>query len=178
MIIMPNEFVFSSDYDDFVNQQQAEALAERVFEFDQTKLERDDVSVSGGADNGAARFKKNGSLDKEEFDLFRSKARSAGLTFQTGGSGGGSWKLDNETVDQRIPDPRDVHEKRSTEEKSKDENLRARVTVDPVEFAEDPDRVDYPLIDTPPEFEEEKRGGGISPFAGLLDESEEEMNKF
>ncbi len=61
--------------------------------------------------------------------------------------------IDEQRVDDGVPDPRDVHSSRSQYAQRQDEARDAELTTDPAEYANDPDSFDFPGVDTGPGFE-------------------------
>jgi len=55
-------------------------------------------------------------------------------------------------VTEGVPDPRRVHQNRSTYAQRQDEARNAQLTTDPREYANDPDSLDFPGVDTGPAF--------------------------
>lgn len=64
-------------------------------------------------------------------------------------------KISQGDMTQGVPDPRRVHEQRSEYAQNQDEARDAQITTDPVKYANDPDSLDFPGVDTGPTFREE-----------------------
>jgi len=120
-----------------------------IFEFDSGPLEREDVDVSRGP--RGVQVEPNGFLEGEEFDAFTDAAKDSGkLRFD---------QMDNSNFvvesELQTPDPWDVHSERDRDTAIADSNRKAKVTTDPVKYANDPERYDFPFVDTPQEFRDE-----------------------
>lgn len=123
------------------------AELDSIFDFGDNNLERDDVKVTAGP-KGAATVEPDGRLDEDEFETFTKKAKSTNkLRWDPMAKENFSWgnKLDT-------PKPLEVHASRDDETIRNDIQRKARVTLDPEQYAEAPGEYDYPFVDTPSGF--------------------------
>lgn len=60
--------------------------------------------------------------------------------------------IENERIEDSPPDPRRVHESRSEYAQKQDKARDAKLTTDPDKYASDPNSLDFPGVDTGPEF--------------------------
>jgi len=138
-----------------VSQERTRAQLDEIFQFDETNLQRTDVEVEPL--RNTATVEKTGFLDDEEFDTFRSKASDAeALNFtksaEADALGLSRRKYVVDPLALETPDPVTVHNDRPRDVMETDKRRKATVTIDPEQYASDPERYDYPFVDTPPEF--------------------------
>jgi len=129
-----------------VTQERTRAQLDDIFEFDETTLERDDVEVNQF--KSSATVEKTSFLDDEEFETFRRRASESDvLKFSDARR---KWVVDPQAL--TAPEPVTVHNDRPREVMEEDKRRKATVTIDPETYASDPERYDFPFVDTPPEF--------------------------
>jgi len=118
-----------------------------IFDFSENNLEREDVSVSDGP-KGAATVEPDGQLSEGEFDTFTDKAKSSEKL------GFDRLSKQNFAIESELDTPRplEVHQNRGEETATTDVERKARVTLDPEQYAKNPGSFDYPFVDTPAEF--------------------------
>lgn len=169
-----DELIQGEQFESFSNKVRGEEFAEDTFSFGSSPLEEDDVEVTGNT--LGFRIDTNGSLDDEEFDAYKNSLNKSGMSFV---ENRGHWEGSEDLLDSNnIPDPVSVNESRTQEAIENDRERRAPVTSDVGKWASSPSHFDFPLIDTPSEFEDEM----VSPYGNMKDitraESDDELNQF
>jgi len=123
---------------------------DEIFTFENDPLDRDDIRVTPGS-IGAATVEPDGFLDDEEFESFTEQAKESDAL---GWNPADQSNYVNES-ELSTPAPVNVHGNRSERAVQEDIQKKARVTTDPVKYANNPDHYDYPFVDTPAGFRDE-----------------------
>jgi len=146
--------VGSRSYESFVDEKRAEAAKDDIFEFGSNNLEREDVRVK----DDTPHYEKTKSMSDEEFETYKSQAKDAGLQWT-----GSSWAANDKIFDQfGVADPVEVNRDRPKENLQNDQNRRATLTTDVDKYASNPDEYDFPLLDTPDEYNDNITTFGMS----------------
>jgi len=141
-----------------VDAQRTKKELPNIFNFESSPLERDDVDVQTGP--RGVHVEPDGYLDDNEFSAFTDAAKeSDALRYD-------SMDQSNFVVQSELEtaDPWAVHSERERETAIADTNRKATVTTDPELYATDPERYDYPFVDTPQEFRDEFESASFSRF--------------
>jgi hypothetical protein len=131
-----------------------ESSREAAVALDDIEDRAPDLANDLQADRGkTTAIEPNRNLSDDEFDTFTEARRESPVLRFDGNKRANVVK--SRAVDDADlpPDPREVHEARSEAAQQQDESLDARVTVDPAQYASDPDSFDFPGVDTGPGFE-------------------------
>lgn len=156
----------------FVGEQRGESVKSRIFDFDSNNLEREDIKTKGRS-NGSAVFTKTDSMTDDEFETYKSEAKESGLNFDGGERG---WGASKSTLDDLgAPNPARVAQERSDDALENDRNRRAQLTTDVETYASDPNRYDFPGIDTPDEYHESASKTGTGRVLRFSDEQADEF---
>ncbi len=141
---------FESAVRGMMHSDRLESEKDKLWDFDDSPLEENDVNQTSGRYGQG--FKKSGNLDDEEFDAFKDPlSDSQAFEYR---SGGNLWSAEENSDELQTPNPSKVSNSRSKEAIRQDRRKKAPVTTDPEKYASNPDRYDYPFVDTPPEFTE------------------------
>lgn len=132
-----------------------------IFGFSQNNLERDDVQVKRGGSH-AVKVEPSGSLDDEEFDTFTERAKNS----QKLGWNPADKSNYPRTNQFDTPSPFEAHQDRSTYAAKQDVKREATVTTDPEKYANNPDRYDFPFVDTTQDFKQ-RFGDKANPFKAV-----------
>jgi len=133
-----------------VDVERTEEDIDDIFDFSENELERDDIDVSAGS-VGAATVEPDGFLDDDEFETFTEKAKESDKL------GFNKMSKDNFAKSDELstPKPINTHLDRDQDTVVADVQRKATVTTDPAKYANNPERFDFPFVDTPKEFRDE-----------------------
>lgn len=137
----------ASMFDDIDVKRTKEDL-DSIFDFSDSPLERDDIDVHPG--RGAGVVEPDGYLDGEEFDAYTEAAKESEKL------GWDPMAKENYAKSNKLstPEPLQAHLSRGDEVAQNDVNRKAKVTTDPVKYANAPSRYDFPFVDAPSRFRE------------------------
>lgn len=147
------------DYGRETDKRRLRSSLDEIFDFDEGPLERKDVEVKKPPTGDAgANVDTTGYLGDEKFDQFVDSAKeSDALHYQPRAK---MWSADPEEIP--VESPLAVFMSRSKQARETDLRKQAKVTNDPKKYAENPDKYDYPYLDTTQEWE--KKNNPFSVF--------------